>query len=529
MQASPRTYTSTMMMEPAPLSSSPVLICLLLLLLPIVLYFVYRKNNLKRKQQQQQNGPRELRAYPIVGTLPHFIKNGRRFLEWSSAVMQRSPTHTMILKVLGLSGTVFTASPASVEHVLKTRFANYPKGGLVDIQTDFLGHGIFNSDGEEWQQQRKMASYEFNQRSLRSFVVHAVRFEVVERLLPLLERAAGAGAAVDLQDVLERFAFDNICRVAFGQDPACLTEESMGARQSVELMHAFDVASTIVITRFVSPTWLWRLMKLLNVGPERRMRKALASIHGYADNIIRERKKKKKTSGKDDDLLSRFADSGEHSDESLRYVITNFILAGRDSSSAALTWFFWLVSTRPEVQDRISKEIRAARQASATTTGPFGLEELREMHYIHAAITESMRLYPPVPINARTSTEDDVLPDGTVVGKGWRVIYSAYAMGRMEDAWGKDGEEFRPERWLDAETGVFRPEAPCKYPVFHVGPRMCLGKEMAYIQMKSIVASVFERFSLRYLGGDAHPGLQLAGTLRMEGGLPMHLEINTNK
>jgi cytochrome P450 len=478
-------------------------------------YFLYRKQEGRKNQHDLQM----LRVYPIVGTLPHFIKNRNRFLEWSAGVMQSSPTHSLSLKVLGRRGGIFTANPLNVEHITKANFGNYPKGDHAEVMDDFLGHGIFNSDGEQWQQQRKLASYEFNKRSHRDSVVQAVRFEVVERLLPLLEKAAAADGRLDLQDMLERFAFDNICRVAFGEDPACLTEENMGARRSMELMHAFDVANTIVMYRFIAPEWLWRLMRLLNVGPERQMRKALTTIHGFADKIVRERAGVHR-----DDLLSRFADSGEHSNESLRYVITNFILAGRDSSSAALTWLFWLVSTRPDVEDKILNEIRAVRASTSTRTATFSFDELREMQYIQAAITESMRLYPPVPINSRTCSHDDVLPDGTFVGKGWGVAYSAYAMGRVEDVWGKDSQEFRPERWLD-DGGAFRSENPSKYPVFHAGPRMCLGKEMAYIQMKSIVACVLERFSIRYLGDEGrHPGLLLAGTLRMAGGLPMQVK-----
>ncbi|BAD68167.1 cytochrome P450-dependent fatty acid hydroxylase-like protein [Oryza sativa Japonica Group] len=203
---------------------------------------------------------------------------------------------------------------------------------------------------------------------------------------------------------------------------------------------------------------------------------------------------------------------------------TNFVLAGRDTTSSALTWFFWLVSGQPDVEDRIAREIRAVRASSGSTdAAAFSFDELREMHYLHAAITEAMRLYPPVAMDSHCCQNDDVLPDGTFVGKGWQVTYSAYAMARLEELWGADCEEFRPERWLD-EDGVFRPESPFKYPVFHGGPRMCLGKEMAYIQMKSIAACVFERFSFRFVGGEGRPGLVFSVTLRMEGGLPMRVK-----
>jgi cytochrome P450 len=137
-----------------------------------------------------------------------------------------------------------------------------------------------------------------------------------------------------------------------------------------------------------------------------------------------------------------------------------------------------------------------------------------------------MRLYPPVAMDTHSCKEDDFLPDGTFVGKGWLTTYSAFAMGRVEDIWGADCEEFRPERWV-SEDGAFRPESPFKYPVFHAGPRMCLGKEMAYIQMKSIAACVLERFSFKFVGGGERPGLVLSLTLRMQGGLPMKVVTRT--
>ncbi|CDJ26544.1 hypothetical protein CFC21_042569 [Triticum aestivum] len=509
-------------MELSLASSLPLL---LLPLLPL-LYFLYLRPD--PKKQPRGHG---LKVYPILGTLPHFVKNQDRFLEWYTGVMQGSPTHTLAFKVPGLTGGAITADPACVEHILKANFGNYPKGELsVSMLEDFLGHGIFNSDGEQWLWQRKAASYEFNKRSLRNFVVDAVRFEVVERLLPLLDRAGRDGRTLDVQDVLERFAFDNICRVAFGEDPACLAEESMAAPESAEFMAAFNDAQNTIMARFMSPAkWLWRVKRLLDMEPERRMRSALATIHGYADKIVRERKERGEAGlVSRDDFLSRFAAAGEHSDESLRDVVTNFILAGRDTTSSALTWFFWLVSTRPDVEEKITREIRAVRASGDGASSTLSFDELREMHYLHAAITESMRLYPPVAADTHSCKEDDFLPDGTFVGKGWLMTYCAFAMARLEGVWGKDCEEFRPERWLD-EEGAFRPESPFKYAVFHAGPRMCLGKEMAYIQMKSIVACVLERFSIRYAGGEGHPKLIMSLTLRMGGGLPMQVKNRTGE
>uniref|UniRef100_A0A0E0JPX6 Cytochrome P450 n=1 Tax=Oryza punctata TaxID=4537 RepID=A0A0E0JPX6_ORYPU len=490
-------------------SSSSTPLFLLLSVLPL-LYFLYLRHD--PKKQPRAHG---LKSYPVVGTLPHFTKNKDRFLEFTAEIMKRSPTHTMSFKALGLTGGVITANPANVEYTLKTNFGNYPKGELaVSMLEDFLGHGIFNSDGEQWLWQRKAASYEFNKRSLRNFVVDTVRSE-------------------DVQSMLERFAFDNICRLVFDEDPACLAEDSVASPHIAEFMRACNDAQNAILARFNSPIKsLWRVKRLFNIEPERRLREALATIHGYTDRIIRERRER----GEDglacgDDFLSRFAAGDRHSDESLHDVITNLVLAGRETTASALTWFFWLVSGRPDVEGKILREIRAVRRGSSsngvTSGAAFSLHELRDMHYLHAAITESMRLYPPVSLDTYVCKKEDFLPDGTFVGKGWQVTYCAYAMARVEDIWGADCEEFRPERWLD-EAGVFRPESSFKYPVFHGGPRMCLGKEIAYIQMKSIVSCVFERFTLRYTGGEGHPGLITSLALRMEGGLPMQVLL-TNR
>jgi cytochrome P450 len=55
---------------------------------------------------------------------------------------------------------------------------------------------------------------------------------------------------------------------------------------------------------------------------------------------------------------------------------------------------------------------------------------------------------------------------------------------------------------------VFLPASPFKYPVFHAGPRTCLGREMAYVQMKSIAACMLERYTLRFVGNEVHRRLR---------------------
>ncbi|XP_020102174.1 cytochrome P450 94B3-like [Ananas comosus] len=490
----------------------------LFLLLPLFLYLFFYLFFFHQGQSRKPIA-HGLKSYPLLGHLPQFIKNRHRFLDWVTEIIVRSPNQAMMFHSPGESG-IITANPSHIEHVLKTNFDNYPKGERsIAILEDFLGCGIFNSDGEQWRWQRKAASFEFNKKSLRNFVVDAVQSEILHRLLPLLDNTEKNKAAVDLQDVLERFAFDNICKVAFGEDPACLMEEGfIGA--NLRFMKAFEEAQNLVMGRFMGAlAATWKIKKLLNIGSERQLRDSVSTVHDYAMKIILARKEKDSDRG--DDILSRFTSNEDHTNETLRDIMISFLLAGRETTSSALTWFFWITSTRPDVEKKILEEIRAVRAANPNSGETFSFDELREMHYLHAAISESMRLHPPVPVGTLLCKEDDVLPDGTFVGKGWFVTYSAYAMGRSEDVWGTDCEEYKPERWL--EKGVFRPESSFRYPVFHAGPRMCLGKEMAYIQMKSVVACVFERFRISVVGKESTPEHILSVTLRMKGGLPIQL------
>eukprot|EP00850_Spirogloea_muscicola_P023012 SM000323S12624 [mRNA] locus=s323:36642:38991:- [translate_table: standard] len=411
----------------------------------------------------------------------------------------------------------------------------------------------------------------------QSLIVGSVREEIRQRLLPFLAEAAASGSVsasctpplprpagrgraprltlrpglpppppppppqvVDLQDVLLRFTFDNICQVGFDVDPGCL----LRGLPEVPFARAFDAATRTSFLRFAGPPVLWKAKALLNVGSERELRESLQAVNGFAAEVIR-RRKQELSNGQATgapprtDLLSRFmkaiADDSPQADVFLRDIAINFVLAGRDTSAIALSWFFWLLYQHPSVEDAVlselrqtvarrpepegagSERVRASQQpgathggdvddesqgANATSTsdkhgsGPlFSFEELKQMHYLHAALSESMRLYPPVPIDSKDASRDNHLPDGTFIPKTCRVSYSIYGMGRMESIWGDDAARFRPERWL--QGGHFMPASPFKYPVFNAGPRTCLGKDMAYLQMKSIAASILMTSSIK--------------------------------
>ncbi|KAK2635738.1 hypothetical protein Ddye_030530 [Dipteronia dyeriana] len=481
-----------------------------------------------------------LPVWPVLGMLPSLVSgiNGNMY-EWLTHVICRqNGTFHFRGPWFSSLNCVVTADPRNLEHLLKTKFSNFPKGNFFrDTVRDLLGDGIFSADDETWVRQRKTASLEFHSAKFRQLTTESLLELVHYRLLPVLENSVRKSVAIDLQDILLRLTFDNVCMIAFGADPGCLR---LGLPE-IPFAKAFEDATEATVLRFVSPTCVWKTMRFLDLGNERKLKRSIKGVDEFAEEVIRTRKKELSLQSDDEmntqrsDILTVFMrlkdDKGEaFSDKFLRDICVNFILAGRDTSSVALSWFFWLLDNNPTVEDKILEEIcrivgeRSGEEELIFKTRNDGLvfkaEDIKKMNYLQAALSEALRLYPSVPVDHKEVVEDDIFPDGTVVKKGTKVIYAIYAMGRMEAIWGKDCKEFKPERWL--RDGRFMSESAYKFTAFNGGPRLCLGKDFAYYQMKFAAASIIYRYHVKVV--EDHPVLpKLALTMYMKHGLKVNL------
>ncbi|CAM6016120.1 unnamed protein product, partial [Sphagnum balticum] len=495
----------------------------------------------------------------VVGTFIAVLWNLEHIHDWMTEQLKKK-TNGMTARLVRPGSVAFylTASPKNVEYILKTNFENYPKGPeTCNNLSDLLGSSIFSVDGELWKEQRRVAMHEFTKKSLRNFMHEIVQVELDNRLIPVLSKASSEGVMVDLHDLFMRFTFDTICNLGFGVDPGCLDL----SLPNVKLAHAFDTATAITSSRFFMYPFVWGTKRALNIGSERILRESIRQIDEFAMHVIQKRRQKLLESStelrsglnSDDapeplsspphmDLLSRFMgvateaeklrtlDSsggddqkrGGYSDVFLRDIVISFLLAGRDTTSSGLSWLFWLLSRHRRVVDAIRAEIREVVKSRnctnlSTDASKFTYEELKNMHYLHAALSESLRLYPPLPVDTKFAVKEDVLPDGTHIPKGSIVAYGPYAMGRMEQLWGSDCLEFKPERWL--QNGVFLPQCPYKYAVFQAGPRICLGKELALLQIKLVTAGLINCFDF-YVPEDFKPTYEISLLLPMKYGLP---------
>ncbi|XVF19741.1 hypothetical protein REPUB_Repub11eG0137000 [Reevesia pubescens] len=434
--------------------------------------------------------------------------------DWYTHHLKKSPTGTIHIHVLG---NIITANPENVEHILKTRFENYPKGKPFSaLLGDLLGRGIFNVDGDAWRFQRKMASLVLGSISIRMHAFDIVKSEIQSRLLPLLSSVSGKEQVLDLQDVFRRFSFDNICKFSFGLDPGCL-KLSLPISEFAE---AFDLASKLSAQRgLASSPLIWKVKRLLNLGSEKKLKEAIKMVDEFAQEMINQRRQNGFSDS--NDLLSRFMGT-INDDKYLRDIVISFLLAGRDTVASGLTSFFWLLSQHPDVESAIREELERVTGSSDQQFASY--DQMREMHYLHAALYESLRLFPSVQFDSKFAQEDDILPDYSFVTKGTRVTYHPYAMGRMERIWGHDCLEYKPERWL--KNGRYIPQNLYKFPVFQAGQRVCLGKDMALLEMKCVVLAIISRFNIRPVAADSNQAPRFAPglTATVRGGLPILIE-----
>ncbi|XP_030535476.1 cytochrome P450 704C1-like [Rhodamnia argentea] len=473
------------------------------------------------KTLKQNRGKAAAKKYhPVAGTVLNQLLNFGRLHHYMTDLAGKHRTYRLLSP---FRSEVYTSDPANVEYMLKTNFENYGKGWYnYSLLKDLLGDGIFTVDGDKWRQQRKVSSYEFSTKVLRDFSSVVFRRNAA-KLANILSEAASTDQIVDIQDLFMKSTLDSIFKVAFGVelDSMCGTSE-----EGAEFSRAFDDASAMTLRRYVDV--FWKIKNFLNIGSEAALKKNVRVIDDFVYKLIRRKIEQMHNSTDDpsmkkEDILSRFLQVTETDLTYLRDIILNFIIAGKDTTAATLSWFIYMLCKYPIIQEKVVQEVKQMSNVKkisdfASFAANMGEEALQKTHYLHAAITETLRLYPALPVDAKICFSDDVFPDGFSVRKGDMVSFQPYAMGRMKFIWGDDAEDFRPERWLDS-NGVFQPESPFKFTAFQAGPRICLGKEFAYRQMKIFSAVLLSCFTFKLADEKKPVNYRTMINLHIDGGL----------
>ncbi|KAI7857447.1 cytochrome P450 [Circinella umbellata] len=434
------------------------------------------------------------KGYPLVGGLPILLKNRSNIHDFLTQNFEELDAMTTTMSNIGLGRRISTIDPANIEHILKNNFENYAKGPqFQEAFNDLFGHGIFNANGANWKYQRKAASLIFNVKNFRDEFTRVFVKEIEYASKNIFDKAASNRTAVDFHDIMFKFTLDSFVLLGFGVEI-----NGLKTNKKVPFAESFDAIQFNSSWRLVFPLWkLAEAVKPILFPWQTSVKDHIKVVDGFAYDVIAKRKRELAEGQKFKDLLSRFMsthdENGELLDDvSLRDVILNFIVAGRDTTAVALSWTFYNLMLHPRIEKKLVEEIQA-NITDDIINDPIALYDvIKNMTYAHAVFYEVLRLHPSVPSNLKYALNDDVWPDGTHIQKGDYVTWSVYGLGRSTKAWGADAKQFRPERWI--QNGELRRESQGQWPAFHAGPRVCLGQQLATLESLVAIATLLKQY-----------------------------------
>lgn len=358
--------------------------------------------------------------------------------------------------------------PDLVEQVLVADAKYYVKHFGARNYKPVLGNGLVTSEGDFWLRQRKLAQPAFLKNRVLSYA--PVMSELTRGMLAKWR----PGLRVHVNEEFSRLTSAIALKTLFDRDDLAGREEFV---KSLRL--AFDMLSLRFRDLIRLPLWVPTPRNV-------RTNRAIAHLYRVVDEfIIRGRARKEPG----DDLFSRLMaardeDGSGMTDQQLREEAMTLYLAGHETTALTLTWSWVLLAQHPQAEAKLAEEWAGVLGGRPPTP-----DDLPNLPYTDAVLTEAMRVYPPVYLIGREATRDLEL-GGYRVRKGTTIFMSQWVSHR-DPRYFPDPEAFCPERWLD---GLAKRIPKYAYYPFGGGPRVCIGNTFALMEAAILLATVGQRY-----------------------------------
>lgn len=403
----------------------------------------------------------------------------------------------------GVKRTIVTSDPDFIQHILKDNNANYNKSDIqVDRMAEFQGVGLLNSHGDYWMKQRRLLSMGFTRSKLSTLL--PLQIEVLDGYMTQFDKTIGSGS-VDIYDQMVRFTLRSVGKSLFGDSLKDEELEQLG--DTISEIQGFIVKQ--VFRPYLIP---WYRIS----GETERYQKMRRAADQIVIDYVNERRGKEVKNWDFLQLLleTPYKDSGElMSDEQVLIEILQLLVAGNETSSNGLTWSFYLLAKHPESIQKVRSEINST----------FGEEEinykgLHELTYTTNVLYEALRLYPPFWMIDRIAINDDEF-NGIKIPAGSVVVPYIYGVHHNAEYW-KDPNTFNPDRFNKENSGNIHPFAHIP---FGGGPRVCIGQNMALMQILLVLASVVRKYDFK-LSENANVEIDPMMILRPKGSVLLDFE-----
>ena len=372
---------------------------------------------------------------------------------------------------LGRSLMLLISHPKYIEQVCKDRQLFVKPQVLKNLRT-LLGDGLLTSEGETWFRQRRLSQPVFHQKRIASY--GQVMVDYTAKMLDTWQD----GETRDIQADMMRLTFNIVMKTLFSCDVA--------EKEARDVARAMQVAAEWMSLQLKSPI---ALPEQIPTPSNLRYRQAIKQMDKYIHKIIDQRRINGENPG---DLLSMMMqardedDSSQMNNKQLRDEIATLIFAGHETSANSLAWTLMLLAQHPEVQTKLQQELQEVLGGRTVS-----MSDIPNLRYTNMVIKESMRLYPVVWNLVGETSRDCVIGDYRVPAQT-TIIASHWVMHRCAKYF-EQPEIFNPERW----TNNLEKQLPVgAYIPFGGGPRSCIGKNFALMEMTLLLATILSQFEL---------------------------------
>ncbi|MBA2127164.1 cytochrome P450 [Hyphomicrobium methylovorum] len=434
------------------------------------------------------------RALPLLPFLARFIRNPLRSLPravYDQPVVTYGRKRPLV---------AWVTDPALIERILLSDAENFPKTRLDRrVLKPIVGEGLLTAEGESWRWQRKLASPLFRRSELLNYV--PVILEAAQQRTAIW-RAGGANRLTAIDNDMTETTFSVITRTIL----AGIDESEADAIKEAARAYLDPITWEVAASLLMIPETAWHPGK-------RRMRQAAVRSRAVVARLL---EKRRHAGSAGDDLVARLITARDPDtglpmpDDMIVDNLTTFLLAGHETTAKALTWSLYLLARAPEWQDRLREEIRGVTGSGAITA-----ETIAQLPLTARFLKESMRLYPPVPVITRV-TSDDVDIGGKHLPKPTLIVIPIFALHRHKLLW-SDPDRFDPDRFLP-ENEAKRPRT--QFMPFGYGPRICIGSAFANLEAITLLAEFLRTTSFAWDGRHAPEPISRV-TLRPKGGMPL--------
>jgi cytochrome P450 len=416
---------------------------------------------------------------PVLGNL-HQLKPGRlhQILEdWANAL---GPIYAFRF---GPRTALALSDRKLIEDVLRDRPEPWRRLSSVESVFEELAiPGVFSAEGAAWRAQRRLATEALSYHRLKAFY-------------PTLRAAAGklrkrwasrpAGEAVDIGDDFKRFTVDVTSHLALGHDVNTLEREDDPIHRRIE--NVFPAINRRL--NALVPYWRW-----LRLPADRQVDADIAALRPWLARLIEEARKKlaAEPSHEPENLLEAMIAARDerglpYGDEVIFGNAITMLLAGEDTTANTLAWAVHELCDRPRAVTELRRELH-----DVLGTDPIPAEEttVNQLSYAGAIANEAMRLRPVAPIIFLEATRDTTLGN-VMVAKGTPVFVLTRPPAMCPYAFGEP-HEFSPERWL-RPPAVHEPRAHLP---FGSGPRICPGRSLALLELRLVLATLYQGFEV---------------------------------